>query len=208
MTLVLRLIMNGGFSFDSANRVFRVFRVSWVNRRWSPSEVQHNVTTKLAHVHEQSEFTYGGYLVAAEHLYLWVEWGWYGALSLNHAYEYCLCVSCVGPLCGPPLRWWVLCGALPSVWVPCVGPLSLCGSPVWVPCVGPLCVGPLWGSPVWVPRRAAFHVASTRVMSPARSHAPALNSLSLAEYHRFGTTQIVSSYSGTLLKNWHPDYQN
>jgi len=25
MTLVLRLIMNGGFSFDSANRVFRVF---------------------------------------------------------------------------------------------------------------------------------------------------------------------------------------
>jgi len=84
----------------------------------------------------------------------------------------CLCVFCVGPLCGPPLRWWVLCGALPSLWVPCVGPL--CGSPVWVPCVGPLCVGPLCGSPVWVPRRAAFHVASTRVMSPARSHAPAL----------------------------------
>jgi len=25
MTLVLRLIMNGGFSFDSANRVFGVF---------------------------------------------------------------------------------------------------------------------------------------------------------------------------------------
>jgi len=25
MTLVLRLTMNGGFSFDSANRVFRVF---------------------------------------------------------------------------------------------------------------------------------------------------------------------------------------
>jgi len=65
----------------------------------------------------------------------------------------CLCVFCVGPLCGPPLWWWVLCGTLPSVWVPCVGPL--CGSPVWVPCVGPLCVGPLCGSPVWVPRRAA-----------------------------------------------------
>jgi len=30
-------------------------------------KVQQNVTTKLAHVHEQSEFTYGGYLVAAEH---------------------------------------------------------------------------------------------------------------------------------------------
>ena len=64
-----------------------------------------------------------------------------------------LCVFCVGPLCGPPLRWWVLCGALPYAWVPCVGPL--CGSPVWVPCVGPLCVGPLCGSSVWVSRRAA-----------------------------------------------------
>jgi len=29
---------------------------------------QQNVTSKLAHVHEQSEFTYDGYLVAAEHL--------------------------------------------------------------------------------------------------------------------------------------------
>jgi len=61
------------------------------------------------------------------------------------------------------------------VWVPCVGPLCvgpLCGSPVWIPCVGPLCVGPLCGSPVWVPRPVALrHVASTRVMSPARSHA-------------------------------------
>jgi len=84
----------------------------------------------------------------------------------------CLWVPCVGPLCGPPLRWWVLCGALLSVWVPCVGPL--CGSPVGVPCGGPLCVGPLCGSPAWVSRRAAFHVASTRVMSPARSHALAL----------------------------------
>jgi len=58
----------------------------------------------------------------------------------------------------------------------------LCGSPVWPapPVVGPLwgpplCVGPLGGSPVGVSRRAAFHVASTRVMSPARSHAPAYN---------------------------------
>jgi len=31
-------------------------------------KVQQNVTTKLAQVHGQSEFTYGGYLVAAEHL--------------------------------------------------------------------------------------------------------------------------------------------
>jgi len=29
---------------------------------------QQNVATKLAHAHEQSEFTYDGYLVAAEHL--------------------------------------------------------------------------------------------------------------------------------------------
>jgi len=72
----------------------------------------------------------------------------------------CLCVFCVGPLCGPPLRWWVLCGALPSVLVPCVGPL--CGSPVRVPCVGPLCVGPLCGSPVWVPRRAASYCIYSR----------------------------------------------
>jgi len=105
-------------------------------------------------------------------------------------------VPCVGPRCGPPLRWWVLCGALPSVWVPCVGPLwvgplcesPLCGSPVWVPCVGPLCGSPLCGSPVWVPSvwvpcvgplcvgplcpsARRVHVASTRVMSPAHSHA-------------------------------------
>jgi len=31
------------------------------------SEVQQNVTTKFAHVHEQSEFIYGAYLVAAGH---------------------------------------------------------------------------------------------------------------------------------------------
>ena len=72
----------------------------------------------------------------------------------------CLCVSCVGPLCGPPLRWWVLCGALPSVWVPCLGPLG-------VPCVGPLCVGPLCGSPVWNPcvGPSARRVASCGIYS-------------------------------------------
>jgi len=97
------------------------------------------------------EFTYNAYSVAAG----------------------CLCVSCVVPLCGPPLPWWVLCGALPSVWVPCVGPL--CGSPLWVPSVRVPCVGPLCRSPVWVSRPVALrHVTSTRVMSPARSHAPAL----------------------------------
>jgi len=66
--LMLRLIMNDGFSFDSSIARYEFFRISWVNRWWSPSEVQQNVTTKLAHVHEQSEFTYGAYLVAAGHL--------------------------------------------------------------------------------------------------------------------------------------------
>ena len=68
MTLVLRLIMNGGFISTRPIACSEFFRVSWVNRWGSPSEVQHNVTTKVAHVQEQSEFTYGGYLVAAEHL--------------------------------------------------------------------------------------------------------------------------------------------
>ena len=68
MTLVPRLIVNDGFSFDFSIACSEFFRVSRVNRRWSPSEVQQNVTTKFAHVHEQSDFTYGGYLVAAEHL--------------------------------------------------------------------------------------------------------------------------------------------
>jgi len=87
----------------------------------------------------------------------------------------CLCVFCVGPLCGPPLRWWVLCGALPSVWVPCVGPL--CGSPVWVPCVGPLCVGSLCGSPVWVValRCGIYSRDVSRSFTRSRSHNPRIN---------------------------------
>jgi len=68
ITLVLRLLINHGFSFDSSVACSVFFRVSWVNRWGSPSGAQQNVTTNLAHVHEQSEFTYGGYLVAAGHL--------------------------------------------------------------------------------------------------------------------------------------------
>jgi len=75
----------------------------------------------------------------------------------------CVCVCSV----------WVPCVALPSGGGSSVGPSPLCGSPVRVPCAGPLCGSPVWVPSVWVPRRAAFHVASTRVMSPARSHAPA-----------------------------------
>jgi len=58
MTLVLRLLINGGFTFDSANRVCRVFSCFMGKSLViAPSEVQQNVTTKFAHVHEQSEFT-------------------------------------------------------------------------------------------------------------------------------------------------------
>ena len=68
ITLVLRLIMNDGFSFDSSIACSEFFRISWVHRGRSPSKVQQNVATKLAHIQEQSEFTYGAYLVAAGHL--------------------------------------------------------------------------------------------------------------------------------------------
>jgi len=60
--------MNDGFSFDSANRVFRVLPDFMGKSLVIAVKNQQNVTTKLAHVHEQSEFTYDGYLVAAEHL--------------------------------------------------------------------------------------------------------------------------------------------
>jgi len=78
-------------------------------------------------------------------------------------------------LCGPPV--WPFPPVVGPLWGPplCVGPL--CWSPVRVPCVGPLCGSPLYGSPVWVPcvgpSSRCVHVASTRVMSPARTHAPA-----------------------------------
>jgi len=68
ITLVLRLTMNDGFSFDPSIAGSEFFRVSWVNRWCSSSEVQQNVTTELAHVHEQNKFAYGASLVAAGHL--------------------------------------------------------------------------------------------------------------------------------------------
>jgi len=71
MTLVLRLIMNGGFSFDSSITCSELFRDSWVNRG-NPGSIagdrRQNLKPKFAHAHEQSKFTYGGDLVAAEHL--------------------------------------------------------------------------------------------------------------------------------------------
>jgi len=41
------------------------------------------------------------------------------AVPQEYVNTYCLCMFCVGPLCGPSLPWWVLCGVLPSVWIPC-----------------------------------------------------------------------------------------
>jgi len=56
------------------------------------------------------------------------EWEWATQTRVCFGWIFnsaCLCVFCVGPLCSHPLRWWVLCEALPSVLVPCGwGPLS------------------------------------------------------------------------------------
>jgi len=55
------------FRFDSANRVFRVLPSFMGKSLVIAVRSSTKRTTKLAHVHEQSEFAYGGYLVAAEH---------------------------------------------------------------------------------------------------------------------------------------------
>jgi len=70
MTLVLQLIMNDGFCFDYSillNRLFRVLPGFMGKSLVITVKNQQNVTTQLAHVHAQSEFTYDGYLVAAEY---------------------------------------------------------------------------------------------------------------------------------------------
>ena len=68
MTLVLRLMMNGGFSFDSSITCSELFRVSWVNLGYIAGDRRQNLKPKLAQVPEQRDFTYGVYFVAAEHL--------------------------------------------------------------------------------------------------------------------------------------------
>jgi len=69
MTLVLRLIMNNGFGFDSfLITCSELFRVSWVNLGYISGDRRQNLTPKFAQVPEQSDSTYGVYLVAAEHL--------------------------------------------------------------------------------------------------------------------------------------------
>jgi len=61
--------MNDGYSFDSAITCSELFRVPWVNIGFIAGYRHQSVETKLAHVHEQSEFTYIAYLVAAGHLF-------------------------------------------------------------------------------------------------------------------------------------------
>jgi len=57
--------MNDGFSFDSSIICSKLFRVSWVNLG---GDRRQNLKPKFAQESEQSDFTYGVYLVAAEHL--------------------------------------------------------------------------------------------------------------------------------------------
>jgi len=60
--------MNDGFSFDSSITCSELFRVSWVNLEWIAGDRRQNLKPEIAQVPEQSDFTYGVYLVAAEHL--------------------------------------------------------------------------------------------------------------------------------------------
>ena len=66
MTLVLRLIMNKGFSFDSSITCSELFRVSWVNLGYIADDRRQNWKPKFAQVPEKSDFTYSVYLVAEE----------------------------------------------------------------------------------------------------------------------------------------------
>ena len=60
--------MNDGFSFNSSITFFELFQVSWVNLGYIAGDRRQNLKPKFAQVPEQSDSTYGGYLVAAEHL--------------------------------------------------------------------------------------------------------------------------------------------
>jgi len=60
--------MNDGFSFDSSITCSEVSRVSWVNLEYIAGDRRQNLKPKFAQVSEQSDFTYGVYLVAAEHV--------------------------------------------------------------------------------------------------------------------------------------------
>ena len=68
MALVLCLIMNDGLSFDSSITCSELFRIAWVTLGYIAGGRRQNLKPKFAPVPEQSEFTYGAYLVAAGHL--------------------------------------------------------------------------------------------------------------------------------------------
>jgi len=57
--------MNDGFSFDSANRAFRIIPVL---RVYITDDCRQNMKPKLAQVPEQLEIIWNAYLVAARHL--------------------------------------------------------------------------------------------------------------------------------------------
>jgi len=57
--------MNDGFSFDTANRMFRIVPVSWINLGYIAGDRRQNVNTTFAQVSEQGESTCSVYLVAA-----------------------------------------------------------------------------------------------------------------------------------------------
>jgi len=59
--------MNDGFSFDSSITRSKLFRVAWVNLGYIAGDRRQNLKLEFAQVPEQSYFTYGVYLVAAEH---------------------------------------------------------------------------------------------------------------------------------------------
>jgi len=60
--------MNDGFSFDSANRMFRIVPVAWVNLGCIAGDRRQYLKTTLAQVPEQSELTYSVHLIASGHL--------------------------------------------------------------------------------------------------------------------------------------------
>jgi len=60
--------MDDGFSFDSAITCSALFRVLWVNLGYIARDRCQNLKPKFAQVPEESEITYGAYLVAAGHL--------------------------------------------------------------------------------------------------------------------------------------------
>jgi len=68
ITLVLRLIMKDGFSFDTSITCSKLFRVSWVNLGYIAGDRRQNLKPKFAQVPEQREFTYSADSVAAGHL--------------------------------------------------------------------------------------------------------------------------------------------